>query len=263
MKIWLAQIKPLFLNIEKNFLNSIKIINKIDKGIILFPELYLSGYNFSSIKEIDKIALNIYNDYFKEYIKITKEKDIAISGGFAERDKNKFFNSAFFIANGNIVNIYRKTHLFNREKMFFEKGDTGFNVFEYKKFKIGIMICFDWYFPESARTLSLKGAQLILHPSNLVLPYCQKALFARALENKVFIACCNRIGKEKGIENNITLNFKGNSCLVSPAGKYLLKLPKNKVSIKSCQINPDEALNKNITPLNNFLEDRRKEFYET
>ncbi|MCX8059077.1 MAG: nitrilase [Spirochaetes bacterium] len=263
MKIWLAQINPKFLDLEKNFLKSIKILKKIDNGIVIFPELYLSGYNFSTKEEVEKSSLTIDNDYFKEYKNITKKKEIAICGGFAEKDNNKkIYNSSFFIANGEIINIYRKTHLFSREKLFFEKGNTGFNVFEYKKVKIGMMICFDWYFPEAARTLAIKGAQVILHPSNLVLPYCQRALFTRALENKVFIACCNRIGKEKENQNNIILKFSGRSTLVSPDGKYLLYLPKNRESIKCYDINPEQALDKNITKLNNFLEDRRPNYYE-
>jgi|YNPMSStandDraft_2_1061718.scaffolds.fasta_scaffold00623_13 predicted amidohydrolase len=261
MRIYLAQIRPYFSNLRKNFDKSIKILNKIENGIIIFPELFLTGYNFNSKEEILSCALPKENEYFEKYKEFSLKKDIAICGGYAEIEGEKIYNSAFFIANGKLIENYRKTHLFNREKLFFEKGNTGFNVFNYKGVNIGIMICFDWYFPEAARTLALKKAQVILHPSNLVLPYCQKAIFTRALENKVFIATVNRVGIEKNKKNGIKLHFKGNSVLVSPDGKYLLKLSKFFEKIKSYNIDPDESLNKNITKLNNFLEDRRKELY--
>jgi len=76
-----------------------------------------------------------------------------------------------------------------------------------------MMICFDWFFPESARTLALKGAQLILHPSNLVMPYCQDAMITRSIENRVFSITSNRIGREGGY------NFTGKSQIVSFDGK--------------------------------------------
>ncbi len=70
------------------------------------------------------------------------------------------------------IGKYRKVHLFNREKLFFEPGNLGFRVFNIGIAKVGVMICFDWFFPESARTLALKGADIIAHPpSNLVMPY--------------------------------------------------------------------------------------------
>jgi predicted amidohydrolase len=82
--------------------------------------------------------------------------------------------------------------------------------------KVGMMICFDWIFPESARTLALKGAQIIAHPSNLVLSYCQQAMFTRAVENRVFTITANRTGTE--INGDKELYFTGKSVIVDTKG---------------------------------------------
>ena len=81
------------------------------------------------------------------------------------------------------------------------------------------MICFDWVIPEAARTLALKGAQIICHPSNLVMPYCQKAMYARAVENHVFIITPNRIGKDENSGKEVS--FTGGSIILNPKGDYL------------------------------------------
>lgn len=260
IKITLVQFKPIFLNLEKNIEKALSIINKIDEGIILFPELFLSGYTFSSKKEVKSNSLNLNSKLLEPFFRTTMKKDIAICGGYAEQFNDKFYNSSFFIANGKVLNNYRKTHLFFHEKDFFSPGNTGFNVFEYKNYKFGMMICFDWIFPEAARTLALKGAQVILHPANLVLPYCQKAMFARTIENRVFIATANRIGEEKN--GDYQNNFTGQSQIVNPKGEYILTFTNTEETFKTIEINPDDANNKNITDLNNIFSDLRPEFYK-
>lgn len=124
---------------------------------------------------------------------------------------------------------------------------------------MGMMICFDWLFPEAARSLALQGAQVILHPANLVLPFCQQAMFARALENRVFIVTVNRIGTEdEGQESN---TFTGQSQVVSPKGEFLVSMSKDREQIEIINIDPDQALDKNITPFNHVMEDRRTASY--
>mgnify|MGYP002476654204 CR=1 FL=1 len=123
-----------------------------------------------------------------------------------------------------------------------------------------MMICFDWAFPEAARTLALAGAQIICHPSNLVMPYCQKAMYARAVENRVFIITCNRVGTEE--KNKKKLTFTGNSVILDPSGNYLSSASPGKEELNIVEINPSEALNKFINPVNNVLTDRRPDFYK-
>jgi len=141
----------------------------------------------------------------------------------------------------------------------FKPGNEGFKVFDYRHTTMGMMICFDWLFPEAARSLALQGAQVILHPANLVLPYCQQAMFARALENRVFIATINRIGTEATGEESNT--FTGQSQVVSPKGNYLVRMTKDQEQVKIVTIDPGQALDKRITPFNHVMKDRRKEIY--
>jgi predicted amidohydrolase len=122
------------------------------------------------------------------------------------------------------------------------------------------MICFDWLFPESVRSLALMGADIIAHPSNLVLPYCPQAMPIRCLENRVFAITANRIGEERRKQGE-PLRFIGSSLIVSPEGKILAKAPENEEALLIAEIEPETARNKNLNPLNNLFEDRRPEMY--
>ena len=123
-----------------------------------------------------------------------------------------------------------------------------------------MIICFDWIFPEVWRTLALKGAQIILHPSNLVTYWAQTATKIRSVENHVFTVLANRIGIEK--RSGERLKFTGKSQIVSPKGEILLSFTKSKEQFLSSDIDPSAADDKNYTSLNHVLNDRRPQFYE-
>jgi predicted amidohydrolase len=159
-----------------------------------------------------------------------------------------------------VVHVYRKAHLFLNEQALFLPGDTGFHVFEYGGLRIGIMICFDWAFPEAARTLALRGAQLLAHPSDLVLPYAQKAMITRSIENGVFSITANRWGVERLGEKEIS--FSGLSQVVDVKGKVLVSAPGAADSVMVCEIDPKQAENKQITERNHLFADRRPDLYE-
>ena len=144
------------------------------------------------------------------------------------------------------------------EKLFFEPGTTGFAVFKYEDTTFGMLICFDWIYPEAMRTLAVKGAQVILHGANLVMSYCPAAMITRALENHVFIVTANRTGTER--RNGIEHTFIGKSQIVSPKGKVLIKANRE-TCVKIEDINPQEALDKKITERNDLLKDRRTDLY--
>jgi predicted amidohydrolase len=128
--------------------------------------------------------------------------------------------------------------------------------------RIGIMICFDWWFPEAARTLALKGADIICHPANLVLSGCQRAMATRSLENAVYTATANRIGSESRGDKE-ELVFTGESQVLSPGGERLLVLSKAKEEISVVQIDVKKARDKSITSFNDRFKDRRPELYYT
>ena len=150
-------------------------------------------------------------------------------------------------------------HLFYEEKLFFEPGNTGFWVDEIEGVKLGLAICFDWIFPESFRTLALKGAQIIAHSTNLVMPYCQEANKIRSLENRIFIITSNRWGEEK---NGQKINkFTGMSQITNPQGEAIVRFPKQGDLAEIVDIDPDEALKKTINDYNDLFKDRRTDLY--
>ncbi|MDP2208703.1 MAG: nitrilase-related carbon-nitrogen hydrolase [Bacteroidota bacterium] len=156
--------------------------------------------------------------------------------------------------------LFDAIHLYYHINIFFKRGNLGFPVFDTGFGKIGMMICFDWFFPEAMRTLALKGAQLIAHPSNLVLPHCPDAMVTRCLENKVFSATANRIGTED--RGGHKLSFIGKSEIVTPKGEILTRLSSNEAGISVVEINLADALNKRLNEYNDVFEDRDVSAYK-
>jgi predicted amidohydrolase len=180
--------------------------------------------------------------------------------GLAERAGDGFYNTSVLIGPEGYIGKYRKVHLFFEEKRWFQPGDLGFPVWDVGGVRIGMMICFDWVFPEAARSLTLQGAEIICHPVNLVLPYCQEAMVTRCIENGVFAVTANRIGsEERGGKNRLT--FTGGSQAVDPRGNVLFRLRDAEEACREVEIDPTKAGDKMITEHNHLLEDRRPESY--
>ena len=123
-----------------------------------------------------------------------------------------------------------------------------------------MMICFDWIFPEIARTLALKGADILCHSTNLVLPFCQDAMVTRCIENRVFALTANRVGTERRAGQELT--FTGRSQVVTPRGEILTRADVVGEGVFIIEIDPLLARNKAITDVNDVLGDRRPELYE-
>lgn len=267
MKITLIQNHPLFSSVDSNFKNLLDCCDKYSNQILVFPELATSGYFFVSKKEIEQVALETTDTFFKSIKKIAKKNNLIICFGYAEKSKGKVYNSAALIFPNGKVNNYRKTHLFYKEKLGFTPGDTGFKVFEYKPWdiKIGLMICYDWRFPEAARSISLQGADLILCPSNLVTDLWHDVMKARAIENGVYLAVANRVGTEKRtFDKKVeSLLFKGQSVIISPKGERLAQASAEGVEEITAEIEPKESRNKSINSLNDIFADRRPDMYFT
>ena len=196
----------------------------------------------------------------KAFCSATESDANAIAAGLAEKDKDRFYNSAVLTGPDGFIGVYRKTHLYFEEKLYFTPGDTGFMVWDTKICRIGIMICFDWFFPESMRSLSLLGAEVIAHPSNLVMPFCPDAMPTRCLENRVYAVTANRIGIEDRKEGQ-PLTFIGKSEIVSPRGKILVRAPEDEEGLFFADIDPKTAKNKELNPFNDVLKDRRPDKY--
>lgn len=261
MRIGIYQNNPDFGEVRKNLEKAIDRLGTIKADLVVFPELFSTGYQFTSVEEVEELSEQIPDGpTCRAMIKYAGSKKIYIVHGIAERESKKFFNSAVLIGPEGLIGKYRKSHLFYEEKLFFSPGDTGFNVFNIGSAKLGIMICYDWWFPEAARTLALKGADIICHPANLVLTGCQKAMQTRSLENAVYSVTANRIGAEaRGGKDE--LRFKGQSQIADPAGNVILSMDSDKEGIKAVEIDVDKARDKTITSLNDRFKDRRSELY--
>jgi len=179
--------------------------------------------------------------------------------GIPERGGDGLYNSAVLVSPDRSFKVYRKAHLFREEKSFFRAGDTPFEVHQIGGANVGTIICWDWIYPESIRVLSLKGAQIICQPANLVLPYCQDAMVTRAIENRVFIVTANRTGEEA--RGGKQLKFTGRSQIVSPKGEILTRAGEDGDEVQVVDIDPEAASDKYATDLNNLFEDRRVELY--
>ncbi len=260
MKVGFYQFRPLFGKVEQNCQKIINALDNVNADLIVLPELALSGYYFKDKDESLKYAEDpAHSTMLESLIKLAKKNNYHLVVGFAEKNNEKCFNSAALIGPDGIEHIYRKVHLFNEEKFFFDAGDTPFIVNNVNGVKIGIMICFDWVFPEVIRTLAIQGAQLICQPSNLVLTFCQQTMLARCIENKVFAITANRYGEEKRSQGN--LKFTGKSQIVAPGGELLHRAASQREALFITDINPEDANNKMITEHNHLFDDRRPEFY--
>ncbi len=259
MRVALVQFEPVFGDRDGNTERLIARCRATPADLYVLPELATTGYQFVSASEARELSDEITSPRIAAFVAAAKELDAAIVFGFAERSGEKLFNASLAALPDGRTILYRKTHLFYKETLYFHPGDTGFPVFEFRGARIGLAICFDWFFPESFRTLALKGAEIIAHSSNLVMPYCQRADFAAAVQNRVFIATVNRVGAERREEER--LEFTGESVLVSPKGEYLLHGPHSAEAVLVADIDPSEARDKAINPYNNVFAMRRPPMY--
>lgn len=264
MKAGYLQFKPELFNPEANIRKIEGLVKNKNFDLLVIPELANSGYLFSSISELEKCSEEIPGGVYCKFLqRLAAENKSLIVSGICEKSGDNYYNSSILVYPDGGIKTYRKIHLFYEEKNWFKPGNSAPEVYDisgdFGNVKIGMMICFDWLFPETARTLALKGAQIICHPSNLVLQYCQKAMYARAVENRVFTITANRTGKD--INGRKELFFTGASVIIDPKGNYLARGTDEGEECVIVNIEPELALDKNVTPMNNVFEDRRTEFY--
>ena len=211
--------------------------------IILLPELFMTPY-FPQLEKYEYFELatrledSIPVNHFK---KIAKELHVVLPISYFERNNNVFYNSLAMIdADGKILGNYRKTHIPDgpsyEEKFYFTPGDSGFKVFKTKYGRLGIGICWDQWFPETARILALKGAELIFYPTAIgsepTLPidscaHWQNAMKGHAASNLVPVIAANRIGTETDDDSSMT--FYGSSFITDETGSIVSHLSRNEV----------------------------------
>lgn len=259
MKVGYAQFKPVFGKKERNLKKMAGFVERARRRgaeLLVFPELCTTGYNFRSVAETRSLCERIPGGpSTRRLIELSQEHSLGIIAGVAEMARGTCYNSAILVVDGELVAKYRKVHLYYKEKKWFRAGSSPFEVYNVAGAKIGIMICFDWAFPESIRVLALKGADIICHPSNLVLRYCQTAMLGAAFQNRVFIVTANRTGVERG------LRFTGGSQIVDPSMRVLARSSRRE-EVRVAELNLDEARKKRLNYYNDLMLDRRPELYK-
>ena len=229
--------------------------------LLVFPELAVTGYELRDVVHARDLAEPFHGGPTTEWARVLAvENGGSVVVGYVEKENGVAHNSCVLALPDGAVHNYRKIHLFSREKELFAPGDIPPKVIDTPAGSIGIMICFDWIFPEVARSLALQGAQIIAHPSNLVLPYCQRAMYARSVENRVFTITANRIGTETQAGRSLT--FTGASQILDPEGNTLAYGPTDVADTMLVTIDAEAADNKSINEYNDLAKDRRPGLYD-
>ena len=263
LKLAVVQFTPEFGEKQKNFGRMQQLVENVTADIIVFPELCTTGYFFISREEVERVAETADGASADFFCGMAQNKHAVIVAGFAERHQKNFYNSCLVvIPETQKPSVYRKTHLFYKENDCFDHGDTGFFVVADKKrdVRIGPMVCYDWRFPESARVLTLLGADVIVCPANLITEAWQQVMPARAIENKVYLAVANRAGVEK--RNNEELSFKGRSAIYDYNGRELAQAASHGDAVLVADITPAQTRDKSFNPINNVLTDRQPQHYK-
>jgi predicted amidohydrolase len=258
MKIGFVQFNPSFSHKQENYRTVEHLLRNVESDVFVLPELFNTGYAFLNREELAKLAEPLDGETGEFMHNLAQKKKCALAYGFAEKDSNIYYNTMVFVTPAGRSAVYRKSHLFFEEKFLFQPGNTGFPVFEYDSVRYGMLICWDWIYPEAMRTLALKGAQIILHAANLVTPYCPDAMVTRAIENRVFVVTADRAGNE--IRDGKNFHFIGKSQVVAPDGEILVRLDEEAYAT-AVDIDPDLALDKKMNPHNDLFLDRRRELY--
>jgi predicted amidohydrolase len=265
--IAVAQIDIAFADRERNLTRMIQVLEEsAAKGAALavFPEAALTGYCFDSLDEARPHAEPIPGPSTQRMADVCRKLKAFVVYGLLESDGDRIFNACVLVGPEGVVGSYRKIHLpFLGVDRFTTPGDRPFAVHEAAGMRIGMNICYDGGFPESARVMMLQGADLIVLPTNW--PPGSECMAgytvnARAMENNVYYAACNRIGDERGF------HFIGQSKICAPNGRPLAEAPHDREEILYAQVDVTLARQKKLVRVPKLheidrLRDRRPEMY--
>lgn len=250
--------------------------------VILLPELFERQY-FCQERRYEYYAYAKpvpENDAVEHFKKLAAELEVVLPISFYERDINVLYNSCAVIdADGEIRGVYRKTHIpddhYYQEKFYFTPGNTGFMVFDTRYIRLGIGICWDQWFPETARALAIKGAQLIMYPTAIgsepvlgtdSMPHWQRTMQGHAAANIVPVVAANRHGRERVepcAENggqSSELVFYGSSFITDETGAVVAQAGRDADEVITADIDPQEA---DAARLDwGLFRDRRSEMYK-
>ncbi len=264
MQISALQFSPVRGDVERNIQRMKELADGLSFDLLVLPELASTGYFYTGRDELLPLAEDPEEGAFCSWVRsLAAGADGVVVAGFAERDRaGRLYNSALVALPDGSYSVYRKTHLFYKEHQVFQPGDSGFSVVEWNGCRIGTMICYDWRFPEAARTLALRGADVIAHPSNLVAAASLwgPVMAVRAIENKVIAVTANRHGIET--RDAETLRFSGESRIIAMNGATIAVAGPDEDRVISAVADPEATRRKSFNPLNDLFADRRPELYD-
>jgi predicted amidohydrolase len=255
-----VQGRPRFGKPAENLEHGLALAATVRADLIVIPELWSSGYVFSSHEEVAALAEDAATGATARAVAAAarREKRHYVIG-FPERARGRFYNSAMLVGPGGVKAVYRKIHLFEREQEWFEPGNIPLAVERVGRAKVGMLICFDWRFPEAARVLALQGADVIAHPSNLVFAQAQTAMRTRAFENRLYVATANRTGTETRKGGRVP--FTGRSQIVDTMGDVMAKGSKTEEVALAVTCDLAKARDKALTVMTHLFTSRRPRFY--
>lgn len=251
------KIGALQLDIVKN--NKETNLNKIEEhlkeenlDLLVLPELFSTGYFYDTREEREKLAENIPEGATTQrLLEIAKNTNTYIVGAILEKEERNLYITAIVASPEGFVGKYRKRNLTSDEKKIYKRGNDSF-VFEVKGVKVGIIICFEAWIPESVRELTIRGAQIVLHTALICSEKTLEILRVRAIENESYIAVANACSTEMFKGNRIT--FRGDSRVISPEGEIIAKLF-DKEGLISYEINEKFEKIKKLPDSDDLLEE--------
>jgi len=264
-RIVCQQLAPRMASLEGNRRLSVDAIASAVQAradVVVLPELMTSGYMFESAQEAASMAISSTDKLFGEWAAAAVRGDAVVIGGFCERGEDgRIYNSAAVVDGTGVIGVYRKVHLWDREKLSFTPGSDPPTVFDTPAGRIGVLVCYDLEFPEMSRILALAGAELIVVPTNWPLvdrpegerPPEVTIAMAAARVNRVFIACCDRTGTERGQE------WTGGTAIVDENGWVLAT--QTGVGPARAVVDLSKSHDKGLTQLSDVFADRRPELY--
>ena len=259
-RVAFVQGAPRFGRTEENLERGLSLAAGVEAELVVLPELWSSGYVFSSHAEVDAIAEDAARGATARALAAAARRERRhYVAGFPERYRGRYFNSALLVAPDGVRAVYRKLHLFEREQEWFEPGNLPLAVHRVGPARVGLLICFDWRFPETARALALMGADLIAHPSNLVFKNAQAAMLTRAIENRIYTVTANRTGVETRPGGSVP--FTGRSQIVDPGGVILARAGVRETCARAADVDLAKARDKSLTAKTHLFRSRRPRFY--
>ena len=261
MKVAIVQNHPEFGKVQDNLNRIEEMLVGKSADLFVLPELFATGYRFKNMDEAHQFAEPVPGGMTSNFLlSLAKKNNAHFIAGLVEVDGDRIYNSSVILGAKGFIGRYRKIHLFDTEKSCFHTGTDAPPVFDLDGVKVGVMICFDWRFPETARSLALKGADIIAHPSNLVLPHCPQAMITRCLENRIFAITADRVGEEERIPGE-KLTFIGQSQIVDPDGNILIRASETAEEVHIIEIDVEKARDKYLNAKNEIFKDRCPDLY--